>query len=53
MVVIGGSHSPVRGGCDDVGLSTPATVTLAEPLGDRAVISAATGARLTLYPHLK
>jgi hypothetical protein len=53
MVVIGGSHSPVRGGCEDVGLSTPATVTLAEPLGDRAVISAATGARLTLYPHLK
>jgi hypothetical protein len=53
MVVIGGSHSPVRGGCVDVGLSTPATVTLAEPLGDRAVISAATGVRLTLYPHLK
>lgn len=53
QVVIGGSHSPVQGGCVDVGVSTPATVTLAEPLGDRAVISAATGVRLTLYPHLK
>ncbi|TCC04365.1 hypothetical protein [Kribbella soli] len=53
MVIIGGSHSPVRGGCVDVGLSTPATVTLTEPLGDRAIISAGTGARLTVYPHLK
>jgi hypothetical protein len=47
MVVIGGSHSPVQGGCADVGLSAPATITLAEPLGNRAVISAATGVRLT------
>jgi hypothetical protein len=53
MVIIGGSHSPVLGGCVDVGLTTPATVTLAEPLGDRAVISAATGGRLTLYPHIR
>jgi hypothetical protein len=53
LVVIGGSHSPVQGGCVDVGVSTPATVTLTEPLGDRAIISADTGARLTLYPHLR
>jgi hypothetical protein len=53
LVVIGGSHSPLSGGCDDVGLSSPATITLTEPLGDRAVISADTGARLTVYPHLR
>lgn len=53
MVVIGGSRTLERGCGEGVGASTPATVTLAEPLGDRAVISAATGARLTLYPHLK
>jgi hypothetical protein len=53
MVVIGGSHSLVRGSCEGVGASTPATVTLTEPLGDRAVISAATGGRLTLYPHIQ
>lgn len=47
LVVIGGSHGPVQGACADVGLSSPAVVTLAEPLGDRAVISAATGVRLT------
>ena len=54
MVIIGGSHSARRGGvCPDVGMSTPATVTLTAPLGTRAVINAATGTRLTLYPHLK
>jgi hypothetical protein len=53
LVVIGGTHSPVQGGCVDVGLGTPATVTLSKPLGDRAVISASTGGRLTLYPHLR
>ena len=47
LVVIGASHGPEQGGCADVGLSTPAVVTLAEPLRDRAVISAATGVRLT------
>ncbi|TCC58179.1 hypothetical protein E0H73_28065 [Kribbella pittospori] len=47
LVVIGGSHGPVQGGCADVGVSSPAVVTLAKPLGDRAVISAATGVRLT------
>ncbi|RZT15452.1 hypothetical protein EV649_6241 [Kribbella sp. VKM Ac-2569] len=53
MVIIGGSHSPLQGGCVDVGLSTTATVTLTAPLGDRAIIRADTGARLTLHPHLK
>ncbi|MFI7065086.1 hypothetical protein ACIBL3_29120 [Kribbella sp. NPDC050124] len=53
LVVIGGTHSPVQGGCVDVGLSTPATITLSKPLGDRAIISATTGARLTFYPNLK
>ncbi|WP_133784274.1 hypothetical protein [Kribbella sp. VKM Ac-2571] len=53
MVIIGGSHSPLRGCGEGVGASTPATVTLTEPLGDRAVISAATGGRLTLYPHIQ
>lgn len=53
MVIIGGSHTPTPGACADVGASTPATVTLAEPLGDRAIISAETGARLTVHPHLK
>ncbi|MFD7153729.1 hypothetical protein ACFV9C_03975 [Kribbella sp. NPDC059898] len=52
MVVIGGSRTLERGNCEGVGASTPTTVTLAEPLGNRAVISATTGARLTLYPHL-
>jgi hypothetical protein len=49
LVVIGGSHGPpVAGvGCDDGAYSMPAAVTLTQPLGDRAVISAATGARLT------
>ncbi len=48
LVVIGGSHGPVpAGGCfEDVGASTAAAVTLAAPLGDRAVISADTGVRL-------
>jgi hypothetical protein len=53
IVVVGGSHSPLRGFCEGVGASTPATVTLTEPLGDRAVISAARGGRLTLYPHIQ
>ena len=49
LVVIGGSHGPLlaSAGCAElVEYSTPAVVTLAEPLGDRAVISAATGVRL-------
>jgi hypothetical protein len=55
LVVIGGSHGPAPAGCPgiDVGFAKTAKVTLAEPLGERAVISAATGVRLTLYPHLK
>ncbi|WP_134002651.1 hypothetical protein [Kribbella sp. VKM Ac-2566] len=53
MVIIGGSHSPLKGGCVDVGLSTPATLTLTAPLGDRAIISSSTGARLSLHAHLK
>lgn len=53
MVIIGGSHSPLKGACADVGLSTPATITLTTPLADRAIISADTGTRLTVYPHLK
>ncbi|MFI7064420.1 hypothetical protein ACIBL3_25750 [Kribbella sp. NPDC050124] len=50
LVVIGGSHGPLMAGAGCgalVAYSTPAVVTLAEPLGDRAVISAATGVRLT------
>lgn len=49
LVIIGGSHGPMpTGGCGvDVGAATAAVVTLTEPLGDRAVISAATGVRLT------
>jgi hypothetical protein len=50
LVVIGGSHGPVPAGsaCRAVLLRKAAVVTLAVPLGDRAVISAATGVRLTL-----
>jgi hypothetical protein len=50
LVVIGGSHGPPLAGVGCGALVaplTPAVVTLAEPLGDRAVISAATGVRLT------
>ncbi|GAB2663550.1 hypothetical protein [Kribbella swartbergensis] len=50
QVVIGGSHGPLRSSAACAALvaySTPAVVTLAAPLGDRAVISAATGVRLT------
>ena len=49
LVIIGGSHGPAPAGCPgiDVGFAKTAVVTLAEPLGDRAVISAATGVRLT------
>jgi hypothetical protein len=50
LVVIGGSHGPPLAGVGCGALVaplTPAVVTLTEPLGDRAVISAATGVRLT------
>jgi hypothetical protein len=49
MVVIGGSHGPAPTGvaCPLVLLNKTVAVTLAAPLGDRAVISAATGIRLT------
>ncbi|TCC29942.1 hypothetical protein [Kribbella sindirgiensis] len=53
MVIIGGSHAPFDGACVDVGLSTPATVTLTASLGDKPVISAETGTRLDVYPHLR
>ena len=55
LVVIGGSHGPVPAGafCPDVLRRTTAVVTLAVPLGDRAVISAATGVRLTPDPPVK
>lgn len=48
MVIIGGTHGPARNGapCPLVLRSKTMVVTLAAPLGDRAVISAATGARL-------
>lgn len=51
LVVIGGSHGPMpAGGCGvDVGASTTAVATLAAPIGDRAVISADTGVRLTPF----
>ena len=44
--VVGGTHAPTTGGCVAVLLSTPATITLTKPLGDRAVISATSGVRL-------
>lgn len=49
MVVIGGSVSEATVSCGgpDVGLAGTAVITLSAPLGDRAVISATTGARLT------
>jgi hypothetical protein len=49
LVVIGGSHGRAAAGCAgvDVGYAKIAVVTLAAPLGDRAVISASTGVRLT------
>jgi hypothetical protein len=49
MVIIGGSYSQASDGraCPDVLLSKSAVVTLSRPLGDRAVISASTGVRLT------
>jgi hypothetical protein len=50
LVVIGGSHGPLVASAACAALvayRTPAAVTLAVPLGDRAVISAATGVRLT------
>ena len=46
LVVVGGTHAPTTGGCVEVLLSTPATITLTKPLGDRAVISATSGVRL-------
>ncbi|NIK58192.1 hypothetical protein [Kribbella shirazensis] len=48
LVVIGGSYGPVPGDAcgDDVGHRAAAAVMLVAPLGDRAVISAATGVRL-------
>ncbi|WP_410789089.1 hypothetical protein [Kribbella sp. C-35] len=53
MVIIGGSHAPFGGGCVAVGLSTPATITLTSPLGDKPIITADTGTRLIVYPHLR
>jgi hypothetical protein len=53
MIIIGGTHSAPEGFCADVGVSTPATITLANPINNRAIINATTGTRLTLYPHLK
>jgi hypothetical protein len=53
MIIIGGTHSQPRDVCDGVGASTPATITLTEPLGTRAVIDVTRGTRLTLYPNLK
>ncbi|MFI7060215.1 hypothetical protein ACIBL3_04465 [Kribbella sp. NPDC050124] len=49
LVIVGGTHSHASPGraCRAIGLSTPALVTLTKPLGDRAVISATTGTRLT------
>ncbi|MEV0794173.1 hypothetical protein [Kribbella sp. NPDC050459] len=53
MILIGATHDPVQGGCRAVGISTPTTITLTEPAGARPIINATTGARLTLYPHLR
>ncbi|MEV0291432.1 MULTISPECIES: hypothetical protein [unclassified Kribbella] len=49
MVIVGGTHGnpPAGVACRAIGVSTPAVVTLTKPLGDRAVISASTGTRLT------
>jgi len=48
LVVIGGSQSEATVNCGgpDVGMAATAVVTLSSPLGNRAVISASTGARL-------
>jgi hypothetical protein len=53
LVVIGGSHGPLLPGGADVGMTSTAVVTLGKPLGDRAVIAADTGVRLTPYPYLR
>lgn len=53
MVLIGGSHTNEQVACRAVGVSTPATLTLAQPLGNRPIINAITGARLTFYPNLR
>lgn len=53
LVVIGGSHGPLLPGGADVGKTSTAVVTLGKPLGDRAVIAADTGVRLTPYPYLR
>jgi hypothetical protein len=50
LVVIGGTRTDFSGGCDDALRSTPTTITLAKPLGDRAIITADTGIRLFLDP---
>ena len=51
LVVIGGTHGPVRSGfCDDALRIKPATITLTSPLADRAVITAITGIRLIPDP---
>ncbi|MER7247917.1 hypothetical protein [Kribbella sp. NPDC000426] len=49
MVIIGGTHAPTRTGapCPLVLLNKTMTITLTKSLGNRAVISAATGTRLT------
>ncbi|MEV6266506.1 hypothetical protein AB0L64_05030 [Kribbella sp. NPDC051936] len=53
MVLIGGSRTTKPVACRAVGISTPTTLTLTQPLGNRPVINATTGTRLTFYPHLK
>jgi hypothetical protein len=55
LVVIGGSHDQPQPGtaCTSALRRTGAVITLAAPLGDRAVISASTGVRLFLNPHVK
>ncbi|MEV5961849.1 hypothetical protein AB0L70_08795 [Kribbella sp. NPDC051952] len=50
LVVIGGTHTAFSGGCIAVLRSTPTTITLTQPLGDRAVITADTGIRLFVDP---
>jgi hypothetical protein len=50
LVVIGGSLGKLPGACVAVLRSTPAVITLTAPLGDRAVIDATTGIRLTPDP---
>lgn len=54
LIVVGGTHGPLAPDeiCPAVAISSPSTLTLARPLGDRPVISAVTGTPLRVRPPL-